>query len=136
MNVLQGRAAPRKLSGASRKPSPDRTVDLGKPTLCRGSSILFALAVLLPASTYAQQNDAREDALFSRSTRQLGIGLLIGAAGAALLDRLTGGAMLRVEVATLLVLVAAMMLLSGLLATLGPTRRALRIQPMEALREE
>lgn len=74
--------------------------------------------------------------IFSGSTRQLGIGLLIGAAGAALLDRLTGGAMLRGEMATLLVLVAAIMLLSGLLATLGPARRALRIQPMEALREE
>lgn len=74
--------------------------------------------------------------IFSRSTRQLGIGLLIGAALAAQLDRLMGGDMLDGQVATLLVLVAAIMLFSGLVATLGPARRALRIQPMDALREE
>lgn len=74
--------------------------------------------------------------IFSRSTRQLGIGLLIGAAGAAVLDRLSGGSMLHGDAATLLVLVAVIMLLSGLIATLSPARRALRIQPMEALREE
>jgi len=43
--------------------------------------------------------------------------------------------MLSGEVVPLLALVAAIMLLAGLLATLGPVRRALRIQPMEALRE-
>jgi predicted permease len=74
--------------------------------------------------------------IFLRSTRQLGIGLLVGAAGAALLDRLAGGEMLNGEVGPLLALVAAIMLLSGLLATLGPARRALRIQPTDALREE
>ena len=74
--------------------------------------------------------------IFSRSTRQLGIGLLIGAAGAALVDRLAGGGMLGGEVVPLLVMVATIMLVSGLLATLGPARRALRIQPMDALREE
>jgi predicted permease len=74
--------------------------------------------------------------IFSRSTRQLGIGLVIGASGAAFLDRLAGGDILGGEVGPLLALVAAIMLLSGLLATLGPARRALRIQPMDALREE
>ena len=74
--------------------------------------------------------------IFSRSTRQLGIGLLIGVVGAALLDRLAGGNMLREEVAPLLALVATIMLLAGLLATLGPALRAVRIQPMDALREE
>jgi putative ABC transport system permease protein len=74
--------------------------------------------------------------IFSRSTRQLGIGLLIGTAGAALLDRLAGGELLRGEVVPLLTFVAIIMLFSGLLATVGPTRRALQIQPMEALREE
>lgn len=74
--------------------------------------------------------------IFWRATRQLGIGLVIGVAGAALLDRLAGGDMLGGEVLPLLTLVATIMLAAGLLATLGPARRALRIQPMEALREE
>ena len=74
--------------------------------------------------------------IFSRSTRQLGIGLLIGAALAAFLDRLTGGGMLDGQMAPLLVFVATIMLVSALLATLGPARRALRIHPMDALREE
>jgi len=74
--------------------------------------------------------------IFSRSTRQLGIGLLIGTAGSALLDRLAGGELLAGAVVPILAFVAVIMLLSGLLATAGPTRRALAIQPMEALREE
>jgi putative ABC transport system permease protein len=74
--------------------------------------------------------------IFSRSTRQLGTGLLIGIAGAALLDRLAGGELLSGQVVPLLTFVAIIMLFSGLLATVGPTRRALQIQPMEALRAE
>ncbi len=61
---------------------------------------------------------------------------MIGGVGAALVDRLAGGGMLGGEVVPLLVLVATLMFVSGLLATLGPARRALRIQPMDALREE
>lgn len=74
--------------------------------------------------------------IFSRSAGQLGIGLLIGIAGSALLDRLAGQELLRGQVVPILAFVAITMLLAGLLATLGPTRRALRIQPMEALRGE
>ena len=73
---------------------------------------------------------------FARSSRQLGTGLLMGGAVAALLDRITAGAMLGGETAPLLAFVAAIMILSGLLATLGPARRAWRIHPMQALREE
>ena len=74
--------------------------------------------------------------IFWRSSRQLGIGILIGAAGAVLLDRLTDGDWLFGQVGPLLAFVAAVMLVSGLLATLGPARRALRIEPTEALRED
>ena len=74
--------------------------------------------------------------ILATSTQQLAVGLLMGAAGAALLDGLTRGAMLGGQMATLLALVATIMLVSGLLATLAPVTRALRIRPMEALREE
>jgi hypothetical protein len=74
--------------------------------------------------------------IFSRSGRQLGVGILVGSAVAFLLDRVAGGAMLGEEAAVLLALVASMVLLSGLLATLGPARRAWRTHPMDALREE
>jgi ABC-type antimicrobial peptide transport system permease subunit len=55
---------------------------------------------------------------------------------AAGLDRMTGGEMLSGEAVPLVAFVAAIMLAAGLIATLGPARRALRIQPMVALREE
>jgi len=74
--------------------------------------------------------------IFSVAARRLGIGLAIGSAGALLLDRVAGGDVLKGDVVPLLAFVVALMLLSGLLATLGPARRALRIEPMEALREE
>lgn len=74
--------------------------------------------------------------IFSVAARRLGIGLVIGAAGALLLDRVAGGDMLKGDVIPLLAFVVAIMLLSALLATFGPARRALRIEPMRALREE
>jgi putative ABC transport system permease protein len=73
--------------------------------------------------------------IFWRSARQLGSGLLIGVGLAILLDRLAGGDMAGGELAPVLAFVTALVLLSGLLATLGPARRALRIQPTEAMRE-
>jgi putative ABC transport system permease protein len=74
--------------------------------------------------------------IFARSARQLATGLILGAAAAATLDRMTGGEMLEGQVVPLIVFVAAIMIAAALLATLGPARRALRIQPMVALREE
>lgn len=74
--------------------------------------------------------------IFARATRQLGTGLLIGAAGAALLDRLSGEELMQGEAVPILAFVSTIMLLSGMTATLGPARRALRIQPMDVLRGE
>jgi ABC-type antimicrobial peptide transport system permease subunit len=72
--------------------------------------------------------------VFSRAARQLGLGALLGSllGGAILLDnRLTGR-----EAAIYLGGVVALMLMAGLVAAWGPARRGLRIQPLEALREE
>jgi hypothetical protein len=74
--------------------------------------------------------------IFSRAVRQLGVGVAVGLAAAGLLDVLADGDVLYGRGAVLLPAVCVLMLAAGLLATLGPARRGLRIQPMEALREE
>jgi len=74
--------------------------------------------------------------IFARSARQLGAGIGVGLLGTAILDRATGGSLFDGRAPQLLAGIAALMIVAGLLATLGPARRALRVQPMEALREE
>ena len=74
--------------------------------------------------------------IFSRSTRQLVIGLLVGTAVSVLVDRATGGATLDGAAPGLVAFVAVIMLTAGTLAAWGPARRAQRIQPMESLRQE
>jgi ABC-type lipoprotein release transport system permease subunit len=74
--------------------------------------------------------------IFWRSIRQLGIGLLFGVVAAVVLDRLTSREYLGNEAISLLAIVVAIVFVSGLLVTLGPARRALRIEPTEAMRAE
>jgi putative ABC transport system permease protein len=73
--------------------------------------------------------------IFSRALAQLSIGLSIGIGAAFLLnnlvENLTGG-----KEAVIVPAAAALMMLVGLLAALGPARRGLRIHPMDALREK
>lgn len=72
--------------------------------------------------------------IFARAAWQLGLGGLLGALlGGALLVG-NGGA--GPEAALFLGGVVALMLITGLLAAVGPARRGLGIQPMEALKEE
>jgi ABC-type antimicrobial peptide transport system permease subunit len=52
------------------------------------------------------------------------------------LDPLMEGALLAGKAVVLLPAMVAVVVVVGLLATLGPARRALRIQPTGALREE
>jgi predicted permease len=72
--------------------------------------------------------------IFSRAAWQLGLGGLIGS--------LLGGTLLRInghtgsEASTFLGGVVVLMMMAGLVAAVGPARRGLRVQPMEALREE
>jgi putative ABC transport system permease protein len=72
--------------------------------------------------------------IFARVTRQLALGLVVG-------SLLSGTVFLNTDLspgraAALLLTVAAVMMVVGLLAALGPARRGLRIQASEALRLE
>lgn len=73
--------------------------------------------------------------IFARATAQLGGGVLAGLVLAAALDRIAVDA-LGDRTPVLLPAVAALMVVVGLLATLGPARRALRIEPTDALRRD
>jgi hypothetical protein len=71
--------------------------------------------------------------VFARAAWQLGVGAAIGAVlGTALLS----GNDLMAEAVLSLSSVVIIMLIAGLVAAIGPARRGLRIQPMEALRAE
>jgi hypothetical protein len=72
----------------------------------------------------------------SRALRQLVVGLVAGAATAAMVDRLTGGELMGGQGAVLVPGISMLMLAVGLLAAIGPARRGLRIQPTEALRAD
>jgi putative ABC transport system permease protein len=74
--------------------------------------------------------------IFSRSARQLVGGVLLGLAVAALVDwGFTDGELLRGQGIVLVPAAGLLMVTVGLLAAAGPARRALRIQPTEALHE-
>jgi predicted permease len=72
--------------------------------------------------------------IFSRALGQLAVGAALGVASAAALERALG--LTRGNAAVVLPLVALVMMAVGFLAALGPARRALRIEPTEALREQ
>jgi len=77
--------------------------------------------------------------IFARALGQLGVGAAAGLVGAIAMDQLVvdeGDRILQGQGAVILPLVAIVMILVGLLAALGPARAGLRIQPIEALREE
>jgi putative ABC transport system permease protein len=74
--------------------------------------------------------------IFARAAGQLAIGIGLGLAAAMLVDAAGGGEMIGPTRAILLPAMAALMLAVGLLASIGPARRGLRIQPTEALRAE
>jgi predicted permease len=75
-------------------------------------------------------------AILSRAALQLGIGAGLGLSVAVGIDVLTGGGLTGGRGRIVLPAVTLVILLVGLLATLGPARRGLRISPMEALRED
>jgi putative ABC transport system permease protein len=72
--------------------------------------------------------------IFARAALQIGAGIAIGLIGFLGVFQLTGGSVR--ELLPLVVLVAGIMITVGLLASMGPARHGLRIQPTEALRSE
>ena len=74
--------------------------------------------------------------IFSRVVSQLGVGALIGLLAAVGLETVLEGDSAFRGKAVLMPMVALCTVAVGLLAAIGPARRGLRIQPIEALREE
>jgi hypothetical protein len=74
--------------------------------------------------------------IFSRAFLQLGAGAALGLALGIAVERLTDGVILRGNAGVVLPAVTMVVVTVGFLAALGPTRRSLRIEPTEALREQ
>jgi putative ABC transport system permease protein len=74
--------------------------------------------------------------IFSRVLAQLAAGAVLGLIAAVGLAQTLEGDILRNYRAMLLPLVVLLMMTIGVIATIGPVRQGLRIQPIEALRDE
>ncbi|MGE3277846.1 MAG: ABC transporter permease [Vicinamibacterales bacterium] len=74
--------------------------------------------------------------IFSRVLVQLGAGAVLGLIAAAGLEQILEGDMVRNYRAMVLPLVVLLLTTIGVVAATGPVRQGLRIQPVEALREE
>jgi hypothetical protein len=72
--------------------------------------------------------------VLARAAWQLTLGVAIGLGCALAFERYSGGEFMSGEGAIVVPVVAAVMLVVGLLAAAGPARRGLRVQPTEALR--
>jgi hypothetical protein len=74
--------------------------------------------------------------IFAKAALQLAAGVVAGIVLAVMADRASDGELLGLFGRALLPVTAVVMTSVGLLATIGPARRSLRIQPTEALRAE
>ncbi len=74
--------------------------------------------------------------IFSRVLAQLAAGAVLGLIAAVGLQQILEGDMVRNYRAMLLPLVVLLMVTIGVIAAIGPVRQGLRIQPIEALRDE
>ncbi|HEX4913738.1 MAG TPA: ABC transporter permease, partial [Vicinamibacterales bacterium] len=74
--------------------------------------------------------------IFARAAAQLGSGAAVGLVAALGLEQVLDGEMVGSHRAVIVPIVILIMVLVGLLASLGPARRGLAIHPIEALREE
>lgn len=74
--------------------------------------------------------------IFTKAALQLAAGVAVGLVMALMIDRASDGELLGSFGRALVPVTAVVMTIVGLLATIGPARRGLRIQPTEALRAE
>ncbi|HUQ86832.1 MAG TPA: ABC transporter permease [Vicinamibacterales bacterium] len=74
--------------------------------------------------------------IFARALAQISAGVVIGLLGAVALEGVLEGEMFQGQGAVLVPMVILVMAIVGTIAVAGPARRGLRIQPIEALREE
>jgi putative ABC transport system permease protein len=74
--------------------------------------------------------------VFARAFGQIALGVLVGAVIAGLGEFAMDGEFMGGNGAVLLPIVAVLMAGAGLIATLGPALRGLRIHPTEALRDQ
>jgi putative ABC transport system permease protein len=134
-----------------------RQAQIGFRLMVLGSSLVILTALLLSAAgiyammsfTVSQRRreigirsamgaDARQllRSIFMRAALQLAAGIVVGTVLALMIDRASEGEMLGSLGRALLPVTAGVMTIVGLIATIGPARRGLRIQPTEALRAE
>ena len=74
--------------------------------------------------------------VLARAARQISIGVAIGLSLAVVLDRASGGELMGGTTLIALPIAGAVAIVVGLLAAVGPARRALRVNPTEAIRAE
>ena len=74
--------------------------------------------------------------IFSRAALQIGAGIALGITIAAIVVRLGGGEMRGFNASLVLPAVALFMLAVGVIASFGPARRGLAIQPSAVLKED
>ena len=74
--------------------------------------------------------------VLARAAGQLTLGVVVGLTLAVLLDRATGGELMSGTALTLIPATGSFAILVGLVAAAGPARRALRVEPTEAIRAD
>jgi putative ABC transport system permease protein len=74
--------------------------------------------------------------IFGRASAQIGAGVVVGLAVAAIVEFVTPEGNLGGRGVVLFPVVVGVMFAVGLLAAVGPARRGLAVQPTEALRNE
>jgi putative ABC transport system permease protein len=74
--------------------------------------------------------------IFAKAAFQLALGVVVGVGAVALFDAMSGGELLGSIGRPLLPAMSIVMIAVGLIASIGPARRSLKVQPTEALRAE